>query len=680
MRLHVQANASVPAWGSPPASAAPPGAAAAASPVASTAAAAAAVDSPCALAFLSGLPHAYSPTSQGSTAPPQTPQGELGFDAAAASASTAPATKDSSLKQAYVHPNQQQTLPFVPSQHNEAWLACFEFMGWEQQQRSSSSAAVSAAAVAATTQRSNVLQLPTAEMPTSCNSSGNCSEASCGASRALEDTPSSPSCSSAVALLGTANPTAPTQTWQCSWPDDALNHSMCLSNSLSLSSSLIEPACLSDSFSTVASAASTGRSSQGSVGKNPDGTCSAVQVLQSAAPTTGVAPLCGKDVEEVPSPEGLERHADVPAATTADESPPTAVSSVPRLTIWPSAEQQQHMQQQQHAQQQQLRGQHLVCPIESQLTSAFALPEQQQQQQRQQQERNLFYRELASKQKHLKHHLIPANQQQSQLLQPSAEHLVPQQEQEQLQQQQLDNALMLGQHMQREQSNSCCLQQEANGADQQQQHQGCLCKAREEPAKHVSVATAAKRVSALLPRLPPCLPILTPGMDRSCDRSLTSLLITLPLNLPFGRILKFGSGEPGSAASSAAFATNGSSQSLGVKKSYYIFSPTLHPAAHTLFSHAGGICDTFAASLQMELAIIYVPCCLVPLVAAAFNTLGQQLLPQLHEPLKLRCWGLQERNAPGRFGGKVLTVSCSVEGVSSNPVTVTFHYSGGSHI
>ncbi|CDI86585.1 hypothetical protein, conserved [Eimeria praecox] len=577
-------------------------------------------------------------------------------------------------------------LPFVPPQHNETFSASLEFMGWEQQQGATAAVAAAAATQEHQNQSSNILQLPTVERPSSCNASSYCSDASCGAARAPEERPALPSCSSGVAVAGTANPTASTQAWHCSWPDDALSNSMCLSDSLSLSSSLVEPACLSDSFSTVASAASTGRSSQGSVGKNLDVTCSAAQVLQSAAPATGVAPLCGKDAEEVLSPEGLERHTDLPAAIAADDAPtpvpsvprrghtdlpaaiaaddaPTPVPSVPRRALWPSAEQ----QQQQRMQQQYLRGQqHLICPIESQLASVFALPEEQQQhQQRQQQQRTSFYKELASKQKHLKQHLIPASQQQSQLLHPSVERLVSQQDQEQ-QQQQLDNLLMFGQHVQREHSSSCCLQQGATTANQQQQqhyHQGCLCKGREETAKHASPAAAAKRVSALLPRLPPCLPILTPGLDRSCDRShLTSLLITLPLNLPFGRILKFGSGEPGTAASSAAFASNGSTQSLGVKKSYYIFSPTLHPAAHTLFSHAGGICDTFAASLQMELAIIYVPCLLVPLVAAAFNTLGQNLLPQLHEPLKLRCWGLQERSAPGRFGGKVLTVSCSVEG------------------
>ncbi|CDJ58650.1 hypothetical protein, conserved [Eimeria maxima] len=635
---------SVPGWGSPMTSAAPPGA----TPAASATAAAATVDSPCALAFLSGLPRAYSPASQGSTAPPQTPQGELGFDAVVASSTTAPAPKDGSGKQSYSNPNQQQTLPFVQPQHNEAFLSCFDFRGWGQNQGTPATAPAAAVAAAATTPEHQIQEVPNAERQTPCNASGSCNESSCGAACAPEETSAPPNCSSAAVIVGSADPAAPTQEWQSSWADDSLSHSMCLSNSLS--SSLIEPACLGDSFSTFASAAATGRSSQGSVGKSRDGTCSPSQMLQVAASTTGLGPLCVKGAE-APASEGDDRHIDLPEATVANKAA-TPITSVPRLCLWPPAEEQHEQRLQQH-----FRGQQqLDCLTERQLTAATLPQERQELQQRQQQDRISFYMELASRQKHLKQHLIPASQLQSHLLDPSGER------DQELQQQQLDNLLMFGQHVQREHSTGC-LQQAAVAVNQQPpHHQGCLCK-REETSKHVSAATAAKRVSALLPRVPPCLPMLTPGLDRSCDRSHpTSLLITLPLNLPFGRILKFGSGEPGGAANSAAFANNSSSQSLGVKKSYYIFSPTLHPAAHTLFSHAGGICDTFAASLQMELAIIYVPCLLVPLVAAAFNTLGQQLLPQLHEPLKLRCWGLQERNAPGRFGGKVLTVSCSVEG------------------
>lgn len=109
-----------------------------------------------------------------------------------------------------------------------------------------------------------------------------------------------------------------------------------------------------------------------------------------------------------------------------------------------------------------------------------------------------------------------------------------------------------------------------------------------------------------------------------------------------------------------------SARSLAAKKSYYCFSPVLQEAAHTLFSHAGGICDTFAASLHLELAILYVPQCLLPRIGSLFNYLATTLLPRFESPLKMDCGGLQERSAPGRFGGKVLTVSCAIRQVSSS--------------
>ncbi|PFH34133.1 hypothetical protein BESB_072850 [Besnoitia besnoiti] len=179
-----------------------------------------------------------------------------------------------------------------------------------------------------------------------------------------------------------------------------------------------------------------------------------------------------------------------------------------------------------------------------------------------------------------------------------------------------------------------------------------------------------------------------------------SLLLTLPLNLPFGHIIKFGvpsmvagaNSTPqastaraatlrkqrgfernlgdagasclvsgfGAASAGPGASSPTSARSLGAKKSYYCFSPMLHEAAYTLLSHSGGICDTFAASLHLELAILYLPPAVLPWIAAAFNYLAETLLPRFEEPLRLECGGLQERNAPGRFGGKVLTVGCAI--------------------
>ncbi|CDJ40186.1 hypothetical protein, conserved [Eimeria tenella] len=685
------ANATIPIWESSTSSTALPAVAATAT---AAPAGSGAGDSPCVLAFLPGMSHAYSPTSQGSTAAPQTPQGELGFDAAATAATPAAAAKNSAVKQGGLHQSQQQPLPFLPPQHGDTARSSLEFIEWGRHTANTADPTAVVATAGNTqeyrSQDSNVLQLPNVETQTPCSTSSQCGEVSHGAACVGDEIPAKPSDSSVVAVAGaagaleTAAATPAAAHWQTSWPDDPLDQSLCRSGSLSLSSSLGEPTNLEDSFSTSASAAPAtpaARNNKGSIRTSPDGT---------TFTSTAIRPevkLCGGAPGDVAVAGGLEESRDWPLpCTTADTAgtalqnrdTATPIVSLTRLDLWQSTDQQEPQEQQQQ-QPQQLKRQ-LLCPVESQLASAFTCwgptDGQHQQLQRQQQERTAFYRELASKQKHLKQHLQLPNRQQSDLPEDSLEIFRSQQDPKQ-QQQHLEELLLLGHQMHRD--SSPCVQQGAVAPrlqqQQEEQHheqqQGCLCKGRHEPVKQTSVANSAKRASVLLPRLPPSLPPLAPGWERACDRShLTSLLITLPLNLPFGRILKFGSGDSSTSAVSAEFTNNSSntsSQSLGVKKSYYIFSPTLHPAAHTLFSHAGGICDTFAASLQMELAIIYVPCLLVPLVAAAFNTLGQQLLPQLHEPLRLRCWGLQERNAPGRFGGKVLTVSCSVEGVSKIP-------------
>ncbi|XP_026191305.1 uncharacterized protein LOC34622402, partial [Cyclospora cayetanensis] len=624
-----------------------------------------AADGPCALAFLSGLPHAYSPTSQGSTAAPQTPQGELGFEAAALAIATAASTKEGTKATAYVHANSQQAMPYLPPQHGADFFL-EEMIGAEQQQGESA-----------------LVQVPSAETQidfSSNLSTSNSNEDACR-STSLPDEAfvtrlSSSAESATTAALVVATPGVRTPDGRMCWTEDALLSS-CLDNSLSLSSNLGEPTSLDDSFSTVASAASVAasvaNSSKESAGTSPGGLGCKTESLATGAPGVGgVGSLYGKAAEGTSAAGRLDMLADLPllnsqSATVGAPEEETATARAPagttvRLPFWPSSELQQHQQQQPYQ---------MPCPIEVQLAAPFspsAMTDEQRQQCQdlRQQERMTFYRELASQQKHLKHHLHSMSQQQ---LDPVNKQQLQQVQQQQ--QQQLQQLLLLGQQLERENGGACCSQSPDGSMIQQQQQQqqkDCLCKGLNEPLKLVSGGAGAKRMSLLLPRIPPCLPPLVGGWDRAWDRShLTSLLITLPLNFPFGRILKFGSGGPGAAA--APFAptsnnggNNNSSQSLGVKKSYYIFSPSLHPAAHMLFSHAGGICDTFAASLQMELAIIYVPSILVPLVAAAFNTLGEELLPQLQQPLKLRCWGLQERNAPGRFGGKVLTVSCSVEG------------------
>nr|CEL69829.1 TPA: hypothetical protein BN1204_055280 [Neospora caninum Liverpool] len=226
-----------------------------------------------------------------------------------------------------------------------------------------------------------------------------------------------------------------------------------------------------------------------------------------------------------------------------------------------------------------------------------------------------------------------------------------------------------------------------------------------------SSLTIEARGACVARHLPPAVPMpaLTPvpvSFPPTASSAPVSLLLTLPLNLPFGRIIKFGvpsalanlsdsgasqpalmrnsfplrkqrvadrgrgdgNGIPsvptppglGSTCTAPSASAAASMRSLGAKKSYYCFSPLLHEAAYTLLSHAGGICDTFAASLHLELAILYLPPAILPWVGAAFNHLAATLLPRFDEPLKLECGGLQERNAPGRLGGKVLTVGCAI--------------------
>ncbi|CBZ55103.1 conserved hypothetical protein [Neospora caninum Liverpool] len=224
-----------------------------------------------------------------------------------------------------------------------------------------------------------------------------------------------------------------------------------------------------------------------------------------------------------------------------------------------------------------------------------------------------------------------------------------------------------------------------------------------------ATCVASGRFSSLTIEARVPMPALTPvpvSFPPTASSAPVSLLLTLPLNLPFGRIIKFGvpsalanlsdsgasqpalmrnsfplrkqrvadrgrgdgNGIPsvptppglGSTCTAPSASAAASMRSLGAKKSYYCFSPLLHEAAYTLLSHAGGICDTFAASLHLELAILYLPPAILPWVGAAFNHLAATLLPRFDEPLKLECGGLQERNAPGRLGGKVLTVGCAI--------------------
>ncbi|KFH09513.1 hypothetical protein TGVAND_311380 [Toxoplasma gondii VAND] len=228
------------------------------------------------------------------------------------------------------------------------------------------------------------------------------------------------------------------------------------------------------------------------------------------------------------------------------------------------------------------------------------------------------------------------------------------------------------------------------------------CPERFVPAPPKSCAARHVPLAVPMPTLTP-VPVSFPPTVSSTP---VSLLLTLPLNLPFGRIIKFGvpsalahlndsgSSQPalsrgalslrrqrvgggrgdgnnipsaptlpprlGSTCDPQGGSPTSSVRSLGAKKSYFCFSPLLHEAAYTLLSHAGGICDTFAASLHLELAILYLPPAILPWVGAAFNHLTATFLPRFDEPLKLECGGLQERNAPGRLGGKVLTVGCAI--------------------
>ncbi|PHJ22276.1 hypothetical protein CSUI_003877 [Cystoisospora suis] len=154
------------------------------------------------------------------------------------------------------------------------------------------------------------------------------------------------------------------------------------------------------------------------------------------------------------------------------------------------------------------------------------------------------------------------------------------------------------------------------------------------------------------------------------------ILVTLPLSLPYGKIVNLiipaGNGETETASFSHTARGEGggeghnnssssaSSRGGGLKRNYYWFDPRTHPEARKLFSPVAGICDTYAAALHVELAIIHVPESLLPEVASMFlahanNPSTQQRLA-FQTPLSFKCGNLQERSAPCRAGGRVFTL------------------------
>lgn len=148
------------------------------------------------------------------------------------------------------------------------------------------------------------------------------------------------------------------------------------------------------------------------------------------------------------------------------------------------------------------------------------------------------------------------------------------------------------------------------------------------------------------------------------------VLVTLPLSLPYGKIVNLVSATGGTEADScpSPHPTRGGGGGGGApKRNYYCFNPRTHPAARKLFSPVAGICDTYAAALHVELAIIHVPETLLPEVANMF--LEHSNRPRTHHrlcfktPLSFKCGHLQERPAPCRAGGKVLTLECIFDNV-----------------
>ncbi|PFH36365.1 hypothetical protein BESB_045570 [Besnoitia besnoiti] len=139
----------------------------------------------------------------------------------------------------------------------------------------------------------------------------------------------------------------------------------------------------------------------------------------------------------------------------------------------------------------------------------------------------------------------------------------------------------------------------------------------------------------------PPLPLSLPAELMNSGRD-ACVLVTLPLCLPYGKILN----------------VCGESETSCCKRNYYCISPKLHYAAWKLFAHSGGICDTYAAALHVEVAIIHVPEPLLPQVAELFMKHAEQSDFHFDTPLTMKCGNLQERPAPVRAGGKVLTLEC----------------------
>ncbi|KEP61545.1 UNVERIFIED_CONTAM: hypothetical protein HHA_240880 [Hammondia hammondi] len=163
----------------------------------------------------------------------------------------------------------------------------------------------------------------------------------------------------------------------------------------------------------------------------------------------------------------------------------------------------------------------------------------------------------------------------------------------------------------------------------------CASKSHPAPPPAPALNNSATRT----PGPPPSLVLPPEIMNSGRD---ACVLVTLPLCLPYGKILN----------------VCGESETSCCKRNYYCISPKLNYAAWKLFAHSGGICDTYAAALHVEVAIIHVPEPLLPQVADLFMKHTAQSDFHFDSPLQLKCGNLQERPAPVRAGGKVLTLEC----------------------
>ncbi|CBZ51911.1 conserved hypothetical protein [Neospora caninum Liverpool] len=164
------------------------------------------------------------------------------------------------------------------------------------------------------------------------------------------------------------------------------------------------------------------------------------------------------------------------------------------------------------------------------------------------------------------------------------------------------------------------------------------CSSKSQPAPPPS-AMLNNSGATRTPGPPPSLALPPEIMNSGRD---ACVLVTLPLCLPYGKILN----------------VCGESETSCCKRNYYCISPKLNYAAWKLFAHSGGICDTYAAALHVEVAIIHVPEPLLPQVADLFMKHAAQADFHFDSPLQLKCGNLQERPAPVRAGGKVLTLEC----------------------